>query len=131
MRDPDDLTSAFEARTLPKEEWTHEAHVVVCWSTVARLGADAALAHLQSAIPVYNEATNTPNSDTDGYHDTITRYYVAAVGALAGEPLDTVLAHPTCSRTAALQFWSREALFSVPARRGWVEPDLQPLPWPA
>ena len=129
MRDPHDLTAAFEDRTLPKAEWTHEAHVVVCWATVARLGADRALDHLRIAIPLYNEATNTPNTDTDGYHDTITCYYVAAVGALAGRPLDEVLADPSCSRTAALAHWSRDRLFSVAARRGWVEPDLQPLPW--
>ena len=129
MRDPHDLTAAFESRTLPKVEWTHEAHVVVCWATVERLGADGALAHLRAAIPRYNEATGTPNSDTDGYHDTITCYYVAAVGALAGAALDDVLAHPTCSRVAPLDHWSRERLFSVEARRGWVPPDLAPLPW--
>jgi hypothetical protein len=129
MRDPHELTAAFEARTLPKSEWTHEAHVVVCWSTVARLGTADALAHLRTAIPRYNDATGTPNTDTDGYHDTITRYYVEAVGALAGAPLDTVLAHPTCSRTAPFEHWSRERLFSVEARRGWIEPDLAPLPW--
>lgn len=129
MRDPADLTAAFEARTLPKTEWTHEAHVVVCWSTVARLGAEHALAHLRAAIPKYNEATGTPNSDTDGYHDTITCYYVGAVGSLAGASLDEVLTHRSCSRTAPLEHWSRERLFSVEARHGWVEPDLEPLPW--
>jgi hypothetical protein len=29
-----------------------------------------------------------------------------------------------------LTFWSRERLFSVAARRGWVEPDLAPLEAP-
>jgi len=101
---------------------------VVCWTTVARLGAGGALAHLRTAIPRYNEATGTANTDTGGYHDTITCYYVAAVGALAGVPLETVLAHSTCSRTAPLELWSRERLYSVEARRAWVEPDLQPLP---
>jgi hypothetical protein len=129
MRDPHDLTLAFEALSLPKSEWTHEAHVVVCWATVARLGATEALAHLRTAIPRYNEATGTPNSDTDGYHHTITCYYVAAVGVLDGASLETVLADPSCSRTAPLEHWSRERLFSVEARRGWVEPDLEPLPW--
>ena len=124
MRDSDDLVAAFEARTLPKAEWTHETHVVVCWATVRRLGEEGALAHLRAAIPKYNEATGTPNSDTDGYHDTITRYYVHAVGALAGAPLEAVLGHPSCSRTAPLEHWSRDRLFSVEARRGWVEPDL-------
>jgi hypothetical protein len=97
-------------------------------STRCRAGAGASA---RDAIPRYNEATGTPNTDTDGYHDTITCYYVAAVGALAGESLDVVLSHPSCSRTAPLEHWSREHLFSVAARRGWVEPDLVPLPWPS
>lgn len=130
VRNPQDLTDAFEACTLPKTEWTHEAHVVVCWSTVDRLGTAGALAHLRAAIPRYNVATDTPNSDTDGYHDTITCYFVGAVGSLAGTSLDTVLADPRCGRTAPLEHWSHEVLFSVAARRGWVEPDLAPLPWP-
>ena len=27
------------------------------------------------------------------------------------------------------RFWTREILFSVPARRGWVAPDRAPLPF--
>jgi hypothetical protein len=27
-----------------------------------------------------------------------------------------------------LTYWSKDRLFSVEARRGWVSPDLQPLP---
>jgi hypothetical protein len=28
-----------------------------------------------------------------------------------------------------LAYWSKPILFSVAARRGWVEPDLRPLPF--
>jgi len=28
-----------------------------------------------------------------------------------------------------LAYWSKERLFSVEARRAWVEPDLAPLPF--
>jgi hypothetical protein len=89
----------------------------------------AALEHLRTAIRSYNESVGTANTDTDGYHETITRYYVGAVAAVRDLPLADVLAHPTCSRTAALDHWSRDLLFSVDARRHWIEPDLHPLPW--
>lgn len=129
MRDPQQLTDAFEDHSLPKAEWTHEAHLTVCWTTVRRLGIAGALTHLRTGIAEYNAATDTPNTDTGGYHDTITRYYVEAVGSLAEASLEAVLEHPSCSRTAPLDHWSRTTLFSVEARRGWVEPDLRPLPW--
>lgn len=125
--DADELVRAFHEHTLPKPEWTHEAHVTVCWVTLQEMDAPAALEHLREAIRSYNTSVGTPNTDTDGYHETITRYYVHAVAALARRPLRDVLAHPTCGRTAALDHWSREVLFSVDARRQWVEPDLRPL----
>jgi hypothetical protein len=28
-----------------------------------------------------------------------------------------------------VEYWTRERLFSVEARRNWVEPDLAPLPF--
>lgn len=127
--DPDALLRAFHEHTLPKPAWTHEAHVTVCWATLASLDRADALDHLRTAIRSYNESVGTENTDTDGYHETITRYYVGAVAALHGRPLADVLEHPTCSRTAALEYWSRDLLFSVDARRHWIEPDLHHLPW--
>lgn len=127
--DPDELLRAFHDHTLPKPAWTHEAHVSVCWATLAQQNPADALDHLRTAIRSYNESVGTANTDTDGYHETITRYYVGAVAALRDRPLVEVLAHPTCSRTAALEHWSRDLLFSVAARHAWVEPDLHPLPW--
>jgi hypothetical protein len=32
------------------------------------------------------------------------------------------------SRDWPLRFWSKERLFSVDARRAWVEPDLAAMP---
>jgi hypothetical protein len=74
----------------------------------------------------------TPNSDTEGYHETLTRLYLRAVAdqlaALGPRPLSAlraaVLASPLADRGWPLSRYSRECLFSVAARRGWVEPDL-------
>jgi hypothetical protein len=41
-----------------------------------------------------------------------------------------LLATPMGDKAWPLGFWSRERLFSVAARRGWVEPDLAPLEAP-
>lgn len=119
-----DLVVAFEARTLPRSEWTHEAHLAVCWHTVRRLGRVGALDHLRLAIAAFNEATGGSNTTTSGYHETLTRYYVEAVADLAGHGLDDVLRHPSCTRDAPLRLWTRERLLSTEARTGWVPPDL-------
>ena len=128
-RDATRLVDEFERLRLPKPQWTHEAHLVVCRATLQGLDPAGALAHLRGAIRAYNDATGVANTDTSGYHETLTAYYVGAVDAAAPLSLDGLLAHPACTRTAPLTHWSRARLFSVEARRAWVEPDLEPLGW--
>ena len=88
-------------------------------------------------IRAFNEATGTPNTDTGGYHETITLASLAAVrAALAEAPsrplyeiLDRLLDLPLGDSKWLLDYWSRERLFSVEARRRWLPPDLKPLPY--
>ncbi len=125
--DPPTVLAGVLDRTLPKPEWTHEAHVAACWAAVRAHGVDAALPLLRDGIRAYNEATGVANTSTSGYHETITRYYVAAVGRIADQPFATVLRDPTTSREAPLAHWSREVLFTPGARADWVDPDLNPF----
>lgn len=120
----DAIADAMTACRLPKSEWTHEAHVQAGLSLVLRMGASRALATLREAIPRYNICTNTPNTDTGGYHDTLTVYYVWAIDELLRDGIspENVVSQPLVSRTAALNFWERDELFSVDARRHWVAP---------
>jgi hypothetical protein len=124
VKDADAVADAMTACRLPKSEWTHEAHVKAGLSLVLRLGASRALATLRDAIPRYNESTNTPNTDTGGYHDTLTVYYVWAIDELLrrGVSPEHIVDNDLVSRTAPLEFWTREELFSVDARRHFVAP---------
>ena len=127
--EPSELVDRFHARTLPKPYWTHEAHVIVCWFVLQPRSVDEAIDHLRSAISSYNEETGVANTETSGYHETLTRYYVGAVSMYEDEPLEVALAAPECTRGAPLAHWSRDELFSVEARLGWRDPDLTPLLW--
>lgn len=129
MIDVDHVVAGFETRTLPKAEWTHEAHLAVCWHTVRVMGQEAALAHLRRGICTYNESTGTVNSPTSGYHETLTRYYIGIVAHLDLPSIDDVAVHPSCGRTAPMLHWSSERLFSVAARLDWADPDLAALPF--
>jgi hypothetical protein len=73
------------------------------------------------------------NSDTEGYHETITRSFLHGVRlflerADTSEPLhmlvNELLISPMGRRDWPLRFYSRELLFSVEARRWHVPPDL-------
>jgi hypothetical protein len=123
--------------SLPKPRWTHAAHFAsALWLIQCRKDLDAASA-MPGFIRAYNEATGVANTDTDGYHETITQASLRAARSFLNQnPQRSLFA--TCNALMAssmgnsnwlLQYWTRERLFSVPARRAWVEPDLKSLPF--
>lgn len=121
------------ACTLPKVEWTHEAHLATClWIIRDRQDIEAER-DLPRFIPRYNVSVGGVNSDTEGYHETITQIYIAAIRDHLSEidPLsaltdavNTLLVSDRGRRDWPLRFYSREKLFSAEARRGFVSPDL-------
>jgi hypothetical protein len=84
-------------------------------------------------IRAYNESVGTANTDSSGYHETITQASIRAAWWFCGESLfdscNRLMASPMGKSDWLLKYWSREVLFSVEARRVWVEPDLHPLPF--
>ncbi len=77
------------------------------------------------------------NSDTEGYHETITRLFVHGARLFLAEadpkkPLhelvNQLLLSPMGRRDWPLRFYSPERLFSVEARREFIVPDLVALP---
>ena len=124
-------------RTLPREEWTHEAHLGSCLWLLRERGDIDVPRRLPAIIAGYNEAVGGVNSDTEGYHETITQAYIRLVGGwLAAndggqdlvELVNALLRSPLGRRDALLTHYSRERLFSVAARKSWVEPDLAAFP---
>jgi hypothetical protein len=125
-------------RTLPKAAWTHAAHLAAAAWLIAACPQVDPERDMPGVIRAYNEATGVANTDTGGYHDTITQASLRAVRHfLVGQPSGTAL-HVACERLMAspygdkgwlLAYWSRELLFSKEARRAWVAPDLSALPF--
>jgi hypothetical protein len=121
------------ARTLPKAEWTHEAHLASCLWLCRERPDIAPEADLPGIIAAYNESVGGVNSDTEGYHETITQTYVKAVrdhlalrpaGESLFESVNALLFSERGRRDWPLRFYSRDRLFSVEARRTYVPPDL-------
>ena len=125
------------ACTLPKAEWTHEAHLAATtWLLLKRPDIDIDR-KLPRIIRRYNESVGGVNSDTEGYHETITRTFLSGVRlflaeAHSGRPVheivNALLLSPMGQRDWPLRFYSPRHLFSVEARRSFVRPDLASLP---
>lgn len=125
--------------TLPYAAWTHAAHFAAALWLLRH--PDALLRHggMEPIIRRYNEAVGVPNTESRGYHATITEASLRATAHLldrAGPDaplapiLATLLASPLGQSRWLLAHWSEPRLMSVEARRAWLEPDLAPLPYP-
>jgi hypothetical protein len=122
----------FEACTLPKPRWTHHAHLLVGLWYLSKHAPAEALNIVRRRIRAYNVAVGTANTDTGGYHETLTRLYLEGIAAHLArhstesmpETLALLFRTPLARSDWPLGFYSRERLFSVRARHEWVEPDL-------
>ena len=125
------------ARDLPRAEWTHEPHLAATAYLLLRHPEIDLEAELPGLIRRYNETVGGVNSDTEGYHETITRIFLHGVRlflaeADASEPLhelaNDLLLSPIGRRDWPFRYYSSDRLFSVEARRDFVPPDLAALP---
>jgi hypothetical protein len=127
------LGEGLLACTLTRPEWTHEAHLAATAYLLLRRPDVDLDAELPGIIRRFNESVGGVNSDTQGYHETITRCFLLGVRVFLKEadlsvPLyalvNELLLSPMGRRDWPLRFYSRERLFSVEARRTYVEADL-------
>jgi hypothetical protein len=126
----------FLDRTLPKEEWTHEAHLATTtWLLLRRPDVDVDR-ELPDLIRRYNESVGGVNNDSEGYHETITRAFLAGIRLFLSEadraaPLhelvNELLLSPMGRRAWPLRFYSSDRLLSVEARRSFIPPDIAAL----
>jgi hypothetical protein len=125
------------SRTLPKSDWTHAAHFATAlWLILCHPETDVSRV-MPEMIRTYNEATGVANTDTSGYHETITQASIRAARAFLHDrpavPLfvtcNALMASPLGKSDWILCYWSRSRLFSAEARRIWLEPDIKPLPF--
>jgi hypothetical protein len=130
------LALRFGERRIPRPEWTHEAHLAVGLWHVARFGEALALERLRLGIRALNESNGVRNSETEGYHETITRAYAVllaqfSAGFAPDVPLQSrlvaLLQAPLAHRHALLAFYRKRTLMTTRARLEWVEPDVAPL----
>ena len=129
------FVAAWEAGTLPKHDWSHAAHVAVGACYAVRHGAQA-LHRTREGILRYNTAVGTANTDTSGYHETLTRFWAAVLAAEVGGATDEwqaatqAVARYGEDRDRHLLYYGFDVVRSVEARRRWVVPDRAGVAWP-
>ena len=116
---------------LPRSAWTHEAHLATCAWIILERPDILPERDLPGLICRFNESVGGVNSDSEGYHETITQISIRAVQAALArsegqglcDRINQLLLAPEGRRDWPLHFYSHEQLFSKEARLGWVEPE--------
>ena len=129
------IIEGFRSKTLPSKEWTHEAHLIAGLWHVANFDYEEALLRMRYNIKTYNEASGGQNTDSSGYHESITVFWVWLLNEFwkrnstdkqsFEQVCNAFLKSKYCDRAAAFTFYTREKLFSREARLTFVEPDMQ------
>ncbi len=124
-------------RSLPKPAWTHAAHFAAAVWIMVRRPDLVPERDMPGIIRAYNEATDVANTETEGYHETITQASLRAARAfheahpteslysLCNALIESPLGHPDW----LLNYWRKETLFTPHARLSWVPPDRAKLPF--
>ncbi len=126
---------AFEDGSLPKERWTHGAHLLTGACYVHALGQAGATDRMRERVKAFNVAVGGKNTATSGYHETVTVFWIALLARLRNEyggAGRSEFAHVAVARFAGwrqilAEYYSFDVIASEQARREWVAPDLREI----
>jgi hypothetical protein len=131
----DNFLAAFESGTLPKERWTHAAHLLTGACYVHCLGQALAIDHMRQCVRRYNEAVGGKNTATSGYHETITVFWIKVLDTLLhqvrpiarGEFVALAVERYASQRDLFRRFYDFDVVGSIEARAVWMPPTLEEI----
>ena len=129
-----ELVYKFETCTLPRQLWNHPAHLTIAIWYLSQYPEPKATAQIRAGIQRYNQVQGIQTSTKGGYHETLTRFWIAiAQGFLTAadpntsilERVNTFIGKYGVRQQLFLDYYSHERIVSREARQVWVEPDLK------
>ena len=139
----DSLIHAFQECSLPRTQWTHQAHLTVALWYLFYDSDQEAINAIRNGIKGYNSVQGIETTKNSGYHETLTLFWVRTIRRyLADESQNRLIVHlangliakyadslrdSSASRTLPFRYHTRDRLMSWEARNSWVEPDLRAM----
>lgn len=131
------ISAGFGDQTLPAKDFTHAAHFATALCLLREHGDQAEIL-MPAMIRAFNVAKGGQNTDTEGYHHTITVASIRAAasflsyytqGTLVFNVTNALMQTRLGEKDWLLEYWSKPVLFTQKARKTWVLPDVAPFPW--
>lgn len=127
----DEFIRMFESRVLPNSAFHHRDHLRLAWLYLRRDGAEVGARQVLDGIRRFAVAHGAAHL----FHETLTRFWVRLIHHVTAtfpevDQFDDLLSRfpPLTDKTIIYRHYRPETLDSAEARRGWLEPDLLPLP---
>jgi len=130
------LIETFRFGTMPVSKWRNRsAHLIVGTWYCFHFDFETALFMLRDSIRAFNKRNGIENSDTSGYHETLTVFWVSLIFACIKnefcpgsfqEAAQLVLKKYSEDKTIFQDYYSFDVLSSKEARTIWIPPDLVP-----
>jgi len=132
--DDAEFIAAFEAAAIPREEWTHRAHIRMAYCYLRALPFDEAVRRVRAGIQRLNAVNQVPEGPTSGYHETLTIAWLHIVKSTmvergTGATFEDFAAqqpHLLC-KTLPRVFYSARGM-PPESKHVFVAPDLTPFP---
>jgi hypothetical protein len=132
-QDPE-LAAILPGITGPAGQFRHRQHINLAFYAVRRFSMPGAVAKICTWIQQIAAYERAPQK----YHHTVSRAWVEMVAHHVAADPDCADFEAFARKNPALldkrllsRHYRSSTLAAEPARRGWVEPDLLPFPWPA
>jgi hypothetical protein len=131
----DSLIHAFQECSLPRNQWTHAAHLTVALWYLFYDSEPEAINAIRNGIKRYNSVQGIEMTKDGGYHETLTLFWVQTVRRYLAEvkrnrsivSLANGLIAQYADGTLPFRYYTRDRLMSWEARLNWVEPDLRAI----
>ena len=130
------LIEGFQQQSLTEAQWTHEAHLLTALHYLSNHDRHTATCLLRAGIITLNHALGGVNGPNNGYHETITLFWIAVIDQFVkkqapnqtpAQLTDAFLQSRWSDSSLPFQYYSKERLMSTEAQAIWVEPDLKPF----
>ncbi len=125
------IVKQFQDRTLPLNEWTHEAYLIVCCWHLLHHSVEESICLLRAGIITYNVTAGVENTTEGGYHESLTLFWIYVIAAFLEQQegdevtkINSFLTSNTADKNLPLEYYSKELILSTKGRAIWIAPDL-------
>jgi len=130
-RELEEVVKKFENCAYGLAEFPHARHLTVAAWYLSRLPAGEAMAAMRRSLLRFTE-----HHRKQGYHETITRFWMELVAEFLSEHgrertlVESVnaLLEEYPNKEIIFAYYSRDRVMSEVAKQEWLEPDVKPLP---